>query len=65
MSATDVIKLFELIWDILGPVATKMFERACSGEDPVDVLLDEKILDILPAKSRTEIAMLQAKAGLR
>lgn len=59
--AADVVRLLELIWEILGPVASRMFQQALQHNDPVDVLLKENVVDILPTSSRTEIAMIQAR----
>lgn len=64
-AVTDVLAIVQVVWQMLGPVATAMVEKAINGGDPADVLLKENVVDILPIASRTELAMIQArmKAG--
>lgn len=62
---TDVLAIIKLVEEIFAPIIEKAMENAMSGGNPLDAVRDENVADILPEHSQTELAMLQARAGLR
>lgn len=60
----EVIELIKAIASALLPVAVAMFSKAMAGGDPLDVLAEEHVADILPATTRLELAQKAARARL-
>jgi hypothetical protein len=58
-----MIEIAKLVFELLAPIAAKMIDHAMAGNDPRDVLRDEKVADVCPPQSATERAMLAARKG--
>ena len=59
----SVVEIVSLVWQILGPLATKMVERMLDGGDPLDVLARDNVEDVLGPELLSEIALRRAQAA--
>lgn len=60
----EAMSLLSAIISALAPVAFAMFSKAMSGGDPLDVLADQKVADLIADPSRLELAQKAARARL-
>lgn len=64
-SVGDAIQAMEFAADIVKPLIGEIAQAILQNKDPLDVLRDERVLDIMPSKSQTEIRMFQARLQAR
>jgi hypothetical protein len=58
----EALSIVTLVLRILAPIAEAMIAALQRGEDPLDVLVKERVQNIIPNPLRLELLMAAAKA---
>lgn len=62
-----LVSIVTAVWNVLGPIATEMVRHALAGKDPLDVLVKERVREIVPdvLLSELELARIEAEEAAR